>query len=195
MELDVAADQPFMTVSVDDQGIATVTFDRPEKLNACDLDEHDEIADYAALSRKLAPLRAAGLRLTVDDAGAGFASFRHILQLAPDVIKLDASLIRQIDTRRQSRALAAALVRSLRYIAGHSAEDLARLAPPPARDDAAVYVAALRESKAGFTADGAMPPQGPETAMRVLTVADRAVRGKRIDLARTWTGEFVADVR
>jgi EAL domain-containing protein (putative c-di-GMP-specific phosphodiesterase class I) len=47
----------------------------------------------------------------VDDAGAGFASFRHILQLAPDVIKLDASLIRQIDTRRQSRALAAALVR------------------------------------------------------------------------------------
>ena len=84
---------------------------------------------------------------------------------------------------------------ALRYIAGHSAEDLARLAPPPARDDAADYVAALRESKAGFTADGAMPPQGPETAMRVLTVADRAVRGKRIDLARTWTGEFVADVR
>jgi EAL domain-containing protein (putative c-di-GMP-specific phosphodiesterase class I) len=90
---------------------AAVLAGAPLERLALEITEHDEIADYAALSRTLAPLRAAGLRLTVDDAGAGFASFRHILQLAPDVIKLDASLIRQIDSRRQSRALAAALVR------------------------------------------------------------------------------------
>ena len=49
--------------------------------------------------------------MAVDDAGAGFASFRHILKLKPDVIKLDGSLIRNIDSSIESRALAAALVR------------------------------------------------------------------------------------
>lgn len=56
-------------------------------------------------------MRQRGLKLAVDDAGAGFASFRHILKLKPDVIKLDTSLIRQIDTDTGCRALAAALIR------------------------------------------------------------------------------------
>ncbi len=73
--------------------------------------EHDPIADYDSLCAALAPLRAAGLRLAVDDAGAGYASFRHILRLKPDILKLDASLIQRIDTDRDSHALAAALVR------------------------------------------------------------------------------------
>ena len=47
----------------------------------------------------------------LDDAGAGFASFRHILKLKPDVIKLDGSLIRNIDSSTVCRALAAALIR------------------------------------------------------------------------------------
>jgi EAL domain-containing protein (putative c-di-GMP-specific phosphodiesterase class I) len=76
-----------------------------------ELTEHTSVPDYAAIQRQLAPLRAAGMRLAVDDAGAGFASFRHILQLRPDVIKLDASLIRQIDQRPDSRALASALIK------------------------------------------------------------------------------------
>jgi EAL domain-containing protein (putative c-di-GMP-specific phosphodiesterase class I) len=76
-----------------------------------ELTEHTWVPDYAALHRQLAPLRAGGMKLAVDDAGAGFASFRHILQLQPDVIKLDASLIRQIDQRPDSRALASALIR------------------------------------------------------------------------------------
>nr|WP_247655455.1 EAL domain-containing protein [Stutzerimonas frequens] len=51
------------------------------------------------------------MRLAVDDAGAGYASFRHILKLKPDVIKLDASLIRNVDSDTGCRALAAALIR------------------------------------------------------------------------------------
>jgi EAL domain-containing protein (putative c-di-GMP-specific phosphodiesterase class I) len=47
----------------------------------------------------------------VDDAGAGFTSFRHILRLQPDIIKLDMSLTRDIDTDAARRALAAALIR------------------------------------------------------------------------------------
>ena len=71
--------------------------------------EHAPVAEYSALADALGPFRAAGGRLSVDDAGAGFASLRHILRLEPDVIKLDISLTRDVDTDRRKRALAAAL--------------------------------------------------------------------------------------
>ena len=54
--------------------------------------------------------RASGARLAVDDAGAGFASFRHVLELEPDVIKLDMSLTRDIDRDPRRRALARGLI-------------------------------------------------------------------------------------
>ncbi len=41
----------------------------------------------------LRPLRDNGLRLAIDDVGAGFSSLRHILLTAPDVIKLDRSIV------------------------------------------------------------------------------------------------------
>lgn len=73
--------------------------------------EHDSIDDYAIIARKLESLRKRGLRLAVDDAGAGYASFRHILKLKPDIIKLDRTLVAAIDTDDGIRALAAALIR------------------------------------------------------------------------------------
>ena len=72
--------------------------------------EHTVVTDYERLHRVLAPLRAAGLRLAVDDAGAGYASLRHVLELAPDIVKLDASLTAGIATDTRREALAAALV-------------------------------------------------------------------------------------
>jgi EAL domain-containing protein (putative c-di-GMP-specific phosphodiesterase class I) len=69
--------------------------------------EHATIDEYSELTNALAPLRIRDLRLAADDAGAGFASFRHILQLQPDIIKLDMSLTRDIDTDAARRALAA----------------------------------------------------------------------------------------
>jgi EAL domain-containing protein (putative c-di-GMP-specific phosphodiesterase class I) len=50
------------------------------------------------------------VRIAVDDAGAGFASWQHILKLAPDMIKLDLALTRDIDDDPVRRALATALV-------------------------------------------------------------------------------------
>jgi len=73
--------------------------------------EHASVGDYDMISRMLEPLRSLGVRVAVDDAGSGYASFRHILRLKPDIIKLDASLIHQIDKDPGSRALAAAIVR------------------------------------------------------------------------------------
>ena len=76
-----------------------------------EITEHATIDEYSELTNALAPLRTRGLRLAVDDAGAGFASFRHILRLQPDIIKLDMSLTRDIDTDAARRALASALIR------------------------------------------------------------------------------------
>lgn len=77
-----------------------------------EITEHDEIdhACYQEITRITQPLRAAGLRLAVDDAGAGYASFKHILHLAPDIIKLDISITRNIDSDLSRQALAASLV-------------------------------------------------------------------------------------
>ena len=58
-----------------------------------ELSEHDPVADYDALRDALAPLRAAGMRLAIDDVGAGFSSLRHIVLTAPDIIKLDRGIV------------------------------------------------------------------------------------------------------
>ena len=72
--------------------------------------EHAEIEDYRKLAHAAAPIRARGVRLAVDDAGAGFATFRHIVQLAPDIIKADITLTRGVDHDPARRALVRALV-------------------------------------------------------------------------------------
>ncbi len=72
--------------------------------------EHDYIQDYPQLLSSLAPLRALGLRVAIDDAGAGYASLRHVLNIQPELIKLDISLTRDIDTDPKRRALASALI-------------------------------------------------------------------------------------
>jgi EAL domain-containing protein (putative c-di-GMP-specific phosphodiesterase class I)/DNA-binding NarL/FixJ family response regulator len=72
--------------------------------------EHAPIEDYEAVTAALGRLRAHGVRLAVDDAGAGFASLRHILRLAPDVIKIDGTLIREVARDRSQRALTSALI-------------------------------------------------------------------------------------
>ena len=75
-----------------------------------EITEHNYISDYAKLLEMLVPLRALGVRIAVDDAGAGYASMRHILNMQPDLIKLDMSLKRNIDKDSNRRALASALI-------------------------------------------------------------------------------------
>jgi EAL domain-containing protein (putative c-di-GMP-specific phosphodiesterase class I) len=72
--------------------------------------EHAAISDYQRFRSKFLPFAARGARLAVDDTGAGYASLRHILQLGPQVIKLDLSLIRGIDRDPARRVLTATLL-------------------------------------------------------------------------------------
>jgi len=71
--------------------------------------EHQAVERYDDIAAVVRPLQAQGLRLAIDDAGAGYASFRHILNLHPQIVKLDVSITRSIDTDPSRRALAAAL--------------------------------------------------------------------------------------
>ena len=75
-----------------------------------EITEHAAVERYEAIAQCLKPYREQGLKIAVDDAGAGYASFRHILNLGPDRIKLDMSLTRDIDADPARRALAAALI-------------------------------------------------------------------------------------
>jgi PAS domain S-box-containing protein len=74
-----------------------------------ELTEHVEITRYGDLRDAIAQLRALGIRLAVDDAGSGFASLKHILELRPDVIKLDRAMVTGIAADPARRALAAAV--------------------------------------------------------------------------------------
>jgi len=75
-----------------------------------ELSEHDQVEDYDALQAALAAPRAAGMRLAIDDVGAGFSSLRHIVLCAPDVLKLDRTIIDGIGADPVLSTLVAALV-------------------------------------------------------------------------------------
>ena len=72
--------------------------------------EHSRVPDYKLFRKALCKLRKKGLRLAVDDAGAGFASFQHILELGAEIIKLDISLIKGLDKDPARSALTSALI-------------------------------------------------------------------------------------
>lgn len=75
-----------------------------------EITEHAPVHDYEALFQALLPLRQRGLRLAVDDAGAGYAGLRHILRLSPNLIKLDMELTQGIEGDRARTALASAMI-------------------------------------------------------------------------------------
>lgn len=75
-----------------------------------EITEHAPVMDYGTLAADIEPMRARGALLAVDDAGAGFASLRHILRLAPDIIKLDRSLVADISHDTAQQALAGGLI-------------------------------------------------------------------------------------
>lgn len=70
--------------------------------------EHVAIDDYQALREALAAI-GSNVTLAVDDAGAGFASLRHIVELAPQFVKLDIGLVRDVDRDPARQALIAGM--------------------------------------------------------------------------------------
>jgi EAL domain-containing protein (putative c-di-GMP-specific phosphodiesterase class I) len=73
--------------------------------------EHSLVHDYDTLCWQIDALRATGVRLAIDDAGAGYSGLQHIIKLQPDIIKLDMSLTSNIHLDVVRKSLGAALVR------------------------------------------------------------------------------------
>lgn len=106
--------------------VSPATLLRPQTIDAVaalpvervllELSEHDPVDDYDELGEALEPLRHRGLRLAIDDVGAGFSSLRHIVLTKPDVIKLDRSIVHGL----ADDDVLATLVRSLAEF-GHAA--------------------------------------------------------------------------
>jgi EAL domain-containing protein (putative c-di-GMP-specific phosphodiesterase class I)/CheY-like chemotaxis protein len=100
--------------------VSPVTAERPDLLALivdCDVDqivlevtEHARVEDYPRFRVAIARVRELGASLAVDDAGAGFASLRHILELNAELIKLDGSLTHSLEEDPRRRSLAAALI-------------------------------------------------------------------------------------
>jgi EAL domain-containing protein (putative c-di-GMP-specific phosphodiesterase class I) len=72
--------------------------------------EHAPVDDYPRFRIAIRRMRELGARLAIDDAGAGFASLRHILELDAELIKLDGSLTHSLEADPRRRSLAAALI-------------------------------------------------------------------------------------
>jgi NitT/TauT family transport system substrate-binding protein len=85
-----------------------------------------------------------------------------------------------------------AFVKTLKFISTHSAEEIADKMPPDYyAANKQLYIKALDAGKKMFTADGVMPADGPETVLKVLNSSNKAVIGQKINLANTFTTEYV----
>ncbi|MGA9870054.1 MAG: EAL domain-containing protein [Rhodococcus sp. (in: high G+C Gram-positive bacteria)] len=81
-----------------------------ERTLCLEITEHERVDDYRAVARSVEGLRAAGVRISVDDVGAGFSGLRQVVELKPDSLKVDYTLVHGIDADSMRRAAAAALV-------------------------------------------------------------------------------------
>jgi NitT/TauT family transport system substrate-binding protein len=92
--------------------------------------------------------------------------------------------------------LANAFVKTLKFINTHSAAEIAEKMPKDFyAGDKDGYIKALADGKAMFTPDGVMPAGGPETVLAVLSAFSKNVKGKTIDLSKTFTTEFVKNAK
>lgn len=74
-----------------------------------EITEREAIDDYTAVKRSIRELEPR-VMLSIDDAGAGFASLRHVVMLEPDYVKLDRGWVSGIDAEPAKQAMVAGLV-------------------------------------------------------------------------------------
>jgi diguanylate cyclase (GGDEF)-like protein len=81
-----------------------------------EITEHDLIADDEEVAAVIAELRERGALIAIDDAGAGHAGLNRLLRVAPDIVKFDRALTREIHTDRARMALVDSFVRFAREV-------------------------------------------------------------------------------
>ncbi|AMO99791.1 NMT1-like family protein [Collimonas arenae] len=98
--------------------------------------------------------------------------------------------------KTEAAKLARAFVKTLKFINTHSAAEIADKMPKDYYgNNKPMYVQALQNSLPMFSPDGRMPAGGPETVLQVLSGFNPNVKGKHIDLSKTYTNEFVSPTK
>jgi len=96
----------------------------------------------------------------------------------------------------EAAKLARAFVHTLKFIQTHTPEEIADKMPVDYYGgNKALYVQAMKASIPMFSPDGRMPQGAPETALKVLSAFSPNLKGKTIDLSRTYTNDFVDQVK
>ena len=96
----------------------------------------------------------------------------------------------------QVQALTNAIVHALKWLQTAAPADLIKLVPPSyLLGDRGLYLAAFSRVRETFSPNGLMPDDGPATALRVLGRTGSDVAGAKVDLARTFSNEWVRKAR
>jgi NitT/TauT family transport system substrate-binding protein len=86
-----------------------------------------------------------------------------------------------------------AYVKTLKWMSTHSAAQIADMVPADYyAGNKAAYIKALEGQKNSFTTDGLMPADGAKTVLGIETKYVPAMKGKTIDLSKTYTNEFAS---
>lgn len=72
--------------------------------------ESDYITDYSLLEDFVIKYRNQGIKIAIDDFGTGYSNFAHILKIRPNYIKIDGSLIKNINTDKNSYELVKSII-------------------------------------------------------------------------------------
>ncbi len=75
-----------------------------------EITEDESLENYDVVNDFISRFRAYGIRIAIDDFGTGFSNFGYLLELEPDYIKIDGSLIRNIDTDQNAYTLSEAII-------------------------------------------------------------------------------------
>jgi EAL domain-containing protein (putative c-di-GMP-specific phosphodiesterase class I) len=72
--------------------------------------EHEEITNFEVISKSIAKLKAFGLSIALDDFGSGFANFRYMINLDIDILKIDGSIVKNVDKDKAAYNIIKAIV-------------------------------------------------------------------------------------
>jgi len=75
-----------------------------------EITESEQIDSYEVLQAFVEEVRHYGVKIAIDDFGSGFSNFENILKISPEYIKIDGSLIQNINHDEQSRQLVKSII-------------------------------------------------------------------------------------
>ena len=160
----------------------------PEDLSTIvvELTEHELFGAEDELAARLAELRARGARIALDDAGAGYAGLQQLIAVAPDILKLDRSLVHGANADPAKLALLEAMISFASStgaaVCGEGVEDLDDLRALAELD--ATYAQGYALARPGAAVAAARAGRRRRRADR-LEVGVRVAGGERI--AGTWS--------